>query len=90
MAVVTSVVTVSTSATLLGTGGHSVQDLKTIIVRNDSGSDLYVGGSDVTTANGMRVPTASSITIDLAPNDSLFGICSAATIPIQVLITRSS
>lgn len=90
MAIVSSVVTVSTSPTLLGTGGHSVQDLKTIIVRNDSGVDLYVGGADVSTANGMRIPTASSITIDLAPNDSLYGIFSAGTNPVQVLITRSS
>ena len=89
MAVLASIVTVSTTATLLNVGGHTVKDIKSVVIRNDSGVDVFLGGSTVTTATGLRLPTASSLVLDLGPLDAIFGIVAAATQPIQVLACRS-
>lgn len=87
MAVLASVITVGVTPTLLTLGGHTVKDLRTTIVRNDTAADLFVGGLGVTTATGLRVPAASSIALDLGPLDSLYGVVAVAA-PIQVLTTR--
>jgi hypothetical protein len=84
----TSVIAVTTAATLLTTGGNSNNDLKTVICRNDSGSDIFIGGPTVTVGNGLRIPTASSVSIDLGPFDDLYGIA-GTTLNLQVLTTRA-
>lgn len=87
MPIVSSIVTVGVApATLLSAGGSG--ELKTVVVRNDSGVTLFLGGSGATTATGLSLPTASSITLDLANGDDLYGVIAAATMPIQVLKTR--
>jgi hypothetical protein len=86
MPITSTVVTVGTSPTLLSDGGSG--DLHTVVVRNDSGVTLYIGGSTVAVASGLQVPTASTFTLDLANADALFGVVAAATQPIQVLRTR--
>lgn len=83
-----SVVAVTTAATLLTTGGNSNSDLKTVVLRNDSGADIFIGGPTVTTGNGLRIPTASTLSVDLGPVDDLYGIA-GATLNLQVLVTRA-
>ena len=57
MPVSNSSVTVTDSATpLFG----SSQSRRRFIIRNDSGVDLFVGGSGVTTASGLRIATNTS------------------------------
>jgi hypothetical protein len=83
----TSVVAVTTAPTFLVSGGTSTHDLKTVILRNDSGADIFVGGPTVSVANGLRIPTASSISIDLGPFDDMWAVA-GSTLNLQVLITR--
>lgn len=86
MPIIASIVTVGVAATLLSEGGSG--DLHTVVVRNDSGVTVYVGGSTVSTATGLALATASSLTLDLANADALYGVVAAATAPVQVLRTR--
>jgi hypothetical protein len=89
MAVFSSIVTVTTSPTLLNVGGYNVQDIKSVVIRNDSGVDVFLGGPTVTTGSGLRLPTASSLILDLGPLDAIYGIVAASTQPVQVLATRT-
>lgn len=89
MAVASSIVTIGTTPTLIARGGSTTTDLKTVLLRNDSGVDIFLGGSNVTTANGLRLPTATAYTIDLGPQDDIYGCVAAATQSLQVLALRS-
>lgn len=46
---------------------------------------LFLGGSDVTTANGYRMDNGDKISLELDANETLYGITSAATSDISVL-----
>jgi hypothetical protein len=89
MAISTEVVTVTTSATLVASAaGATLEDTIPVTIRNDSGGTIYIGGAGVTTANGLAVPTASAISLDLAPGDNLYGIA-ASSLALQVFKQRS-
>lgn len=88
MPVTSSVISVTASATLLvNASSVALNDLRPVVVRNDSGSTIYLGGSGVTTANGLAVPTATYIAMDLGPGDQLYGVA-AAPQNVQVLSQR--
>lgn len=88
MAVVSEVKTVGTTPTLLTNGGSSIQDLSVVYLRNDSAVDIFIGGANVTTGTGFRMPAGTQFPLDLAHHDAVYGIVAAATQPIQVLRTR--
>lgn len=48
-------------------------------------TEIYVGAANVTVATGLRVWRDQTIAYELAPNDSLFCIASAATGTAAVL-----
>lgn len=87
MATKSRAVTVATTATRLDTadktdsfGGSS------IAAYNESGVTVYLGGSDVTTANGVPVPAATwGPGMDLQPGEALYGIVAAATAAVRVI-----
>jgi hypothetical protein len=57
-----------------------------VIYNNDASKTLYIGGSDVTTANGMPVPPLSwSPPLDAGPKLIVYGITTATTINVRVL-----
>lgn len=86
MSVVSKSVTLSVAATLLEPG---VAEGKVVLLR-DASADVYIGGSDVTTANGFKVATTDVLSITLYPGDDLYCIASAATPSIRVLATRDN
>lgn len=88
MSIRSTVVTVGTTPTFLSAGGQGGGELRTIIVRNDSIVDVFIGGDDVTTANGMRMPASTEKTLDLDISDSLYACVAAATQPVQIFRTR--
>lgn len=61
----------------------------TVVVQNVSGGDVFLGGSDVTTANGIRVAAGASFSLDLTFGDGLFAIQAdtLATKEVRVLHT---
>ena len=47
----------------------------TIYIHNvDNTDDLYVGGSDVTTSNGMHIKKEETIRFDLNPHEELYAV----------------
>ncbi len=89
MAVSTGAVTVSTSATLLAGIDASRMDLAFVVP--GGGATVYVGGSDVTTANGFPVPAGTPFSVSRAFPSALsssmawYGIVAAGTEAVRVL-----
>lgn len=86
MSVKTAEVTVGTSATALepvdqSRGGRSVW------VKNLGAETVFVGGSDVTTANGQELGAGESASFDLDAGERLYGVVAAGTEPVRVLRT---
>jgi hypothetical protein len=75
MSVKSSVANVGVNATLIasgsGTGGSSIL-LKAV-------GAMFVGGNDVTAANGFPVAAGATFSLDLGQNESLYGVAAAAT-----------
>ena len=87
MAVKSRAVTVATTATRLdSTDETDDRSGSSIAVYNASSVTVYIGGSDVTTANGVPVSASSwSPGIDLGGNEALYGIVASGTAAVNVL-----
>lgn len=88
MPIVSEVITVATSATLVSSGGRTIDDMVGLAVFNAGANTIYLGGSTVTTAAGFPLAAGASATFDLGPSDLLYGIVAAATEPLRTLETR--
>jgi len=77
----TSVVTVTTSATLLIAADNQP---RICYLHSGSGS-LYIGGSDVTAANGIHLPNGTTMEITVPFNETIYGITSSGTNTVRVL-----
>lgn len=76
-------VTVSTSAVKLP--ATSMEGRRSILIFDNSTTiDLYIGGSDVTTTNGIPITAKSTITIDANEDVDVYGIASES-INVRVL-----
>lgn len=87
MATKSRAVTVATTATRLDTTDEtdSVSG-SSLAFYNNGAATIYVGGSDVTTANGAPVPASSwSPGFDLDPGEALYGIVASGTVEARVL-----
>lgn len=56
--------------------GNSISQSKIFIHNNDTTKDLYIGGSNVTTANGIPVAKLQYIEIDLPPLETVYMVSS--------------
>ena len=85
----TALHTLSTTAQLIATGdAASVTDRPSALVSAPS-ADIYVGGPDVTTANGILVASGANLSVDLGPGDLLYAVASAGTPTVRVMTTRT-
>jgi len=76
-----SQVSVGTTATLLVAA--NIMD-QTVWVHN-SGGALYIGGSNVTTANGYKLDTGDKIQLPVGDNEGLYGIVASGTNTVFIL-----
>lgn len=87
MAVASRSVTVTTSATRLDSSAET--DLvsgSSLILYNNGSATVYVGGSDVTTSNGVPVAASSwGPSIDLDGAEGVYGIVASGTVDVRVL-----
>jgi hypothetical protein len=74
-------VTVTTTATLLVAASTFDQ---TVWIHN-SGGALYIGGSNVTTANGYKLDTDDKMELPVGDNEGLYGIVASGTTTVFVL-----
>ncbi len=84
----TTAITVATSVVQLPS--IPLQYRRSLIVYNNSANTIYIGGSNVTTANGMPVPTQSySPPIDAGSHMGVYAIASTSGNDIRVLEVSS-
>lgn len=50
-----------------------------------SGNDLFIGGSDVTTANGFKVQNNTSVIVVVPPNEELWAVVSSGSHSVMTL-----
>lgn len=74
MAITTGSQTVGTATTQID--GVSTYQSHIKIRNNDSTKTLYVGGSDVTTANGLPIDKLMTLDFNVPPGEALFIISS--------------
>jgi hypothetical protein len=90
MAVKSRAVTVTTSATRLDTTTDQDDAMsgESFAVYNASAAVVYLGGSDVTTSNGVPVAATSwGPSFDLSISDQIYGIVAASTSEVRVIET---
>jgi len=78
-----SAVTVTTAATALPTtpvSGRITQN-----IRNKGAQTLYIGGSDVTVANGFPIEPGEAYPVDVNEGAILYGIVASGTASVKVL-----
>jgi hypothetical protein len=76
-----SQVSVGTTATLLVAA--NIMD-QTVWVHN-SGGATYIGGSNVTTANGYKLDTDDKMQVPVGDNEGLYGIVASGTNTVFIL-----
>jgi hypothetical protein len=74
-------VTVTTTATLLVAANFMDQ---TVWIHN-SGGALYIGASNVTTANGYKLDTDDKMELPVGDNEGLYGIVASGTNTVFIL-----
>jgi hypothetical protein len=79
----TATVSVGTTATdlladLADSGRPRPGVTRRVTLKNTTAADLFLGGSDVTTANGLAVASGATLTLDLAHDDALYGVAAVA------------
>lgn len=83
MTVQSRAVTVSTTATRLDNTGNNPQS---IAVYNNGAATVYLGGSDVTTNNGVPVPAGTwGPGIDLKGDEALYAVVASSTVATRVI-----
>ena len=73
-------VTVTTSATILVP--ESIADQTALI--HASNDDLFIGGADLTTANGYLVDHKDKITVPVGDHQALYGVVASGTTTVSV------
>lgn len=79
-------ISVTTAATRLGFGPPFGADTAcSVAARNRGAVAVFVGGSNVTTANGVQVDPGETFTIELGADEALYGVVSAGTATCHVV-----
>ena len=76
MTIATAQITLGTARVLLAAADDSAQ--RVTVHNNDSGQQVFLGGSDVTTSNGVHLDGKEERQITLNPGESLYGIASGS------------
>ena len=75
-------VSVGTTATLLVAASTFDQ---TVWLHNSGGGALYIGSSNVTTANGYKLDNDDKMELPVGDNEPLYGIVASGTNTVYVL-----
>tara|TARA_R110002126_G_scaffold97439_1_gene227019 strand:+ start:116 stop:373 length:258 start_codon:yes stop_codon:yes gene_type:complete len=58
---------------------------RTVYIHNEGGAKIYLGGADVSTANGFHLGNGESQDIFVPTNEKLYAIVASSTNTINVL-----
>lgn len=81
-------VAVGTAATLID--GTCVMPFELEVHNDDNTDDLFLGGPDVTTTNGMRVNKLEQLRVSMNPLDKLYAVSSKTGHNVSFLVFRKS
>jgi hypothetical protein len=81
----TAQITVGTARVLLAAADDSGQ--RVTVHNDDSAQQVFLGGSDVTTSNGIHLDGKEERQITLNPGESLYGIASNSHV-VSVMIQK--
>ena len=79
---ISKAVSVTTSPTLILPADNIP---RTVYIHNSGGAKIYLGGADVSVANGFHLSSAESQDIFVPTNEKLYGIVASSTNTIIVL-----
>ena len=79
---ISKAVSVTTSPTLILPADNIP---RTVYIHNGGGAKIYLGGADVSTANGFHLGNNESQDIFVPTNEKLYGIVASSTNTIIVL-----
>jgi len=65
--------------------GNSVQWTRLTVHNNDNTKVMYLGGSAVSTTNGLKLLKEETVQIDLAPGEALYAISASGSHVISFL-----
>lgn len=88
MTIVNNVISVGTAIMEIASPDDNPQ---IILIHNHdhtSSDDLFIGGPNVTAANGFHVPKTETLQIHLAAGDGLFAVSDDQPIIVHVLQTK--
>lgn len=75
-------ITVSTTATVLV--AETAFD-QTVYLHNSGGGIVYLGGSNVTTANGYKLDNGDKLTLMVGDHEALYAVTASGTNVVAVL-----
>ena len=75
-------VTVGTTAVLIVPADDTH---RTVYLHHESNQAIYVGGTDVTTSNGLHMKKATNLAVVVPSSQTLYAIADAAAQEIRVL-----
>ena len=58
---------------------------RVVYIHHQSNNSIYIGGSDVTTSNGLHIEKDDTVAIDLPSRQDIYAIASHAAQEIRVL-----
>ena len=79
---ISKAVSVTTSPTLILPADNIP---RTVYIHNEGGAKIYLGGADVSTANGFHLGNGESQDIFVPTNEKLYAIVASSTNTINVL-----
>jgi hypothetical protein len=83
MAITSGAMTVGTVASIID--GTSNSNFRLIVHNNDNTDAVYLGGSDVTTAAGLKLDKGQFIQLEMNPLDSVYAVSGKAGHTISYL-----
>ena len=79
----TTTVTLTTADTAYKLPATEQADRRSIILYNGSDTDIYYGGSNVTTSNGILLASGAEVSLDIS--SGLYAVCSEDNKTINIL-----
>lgn len=76
-------ITATAAAAAIITGSEFEES---VTIKNTGPNDTYLGGSDVTTANGYELPNGEKLTVTMNRTEKMYAVCAAAeTANLEIL-----
>lgn len=85
MAIQSQQVSVGTTATRLDSVAFGSMTRESCIVRNRGSAAVFLGGSDVTTTNGLPLDPGEFFSADIQASDALYGVVASGTVECRVM-----